>query len=105
MKNLKVETSRDFGDRSPSKSFFRELSGQLTPKIADLIESEHLRESLPELICISLDSASYTEFTESDGSEFLNMRISAFSAPGNGGVENCAFPRIFHRRGLQPPRC
>ena len=81
MKNLKVETSRDFGDRSPSKSFFRELSGQLTPKIADLIESEHLRESLPELICISLDSASYTEFTESDGSEFLNMRISAFSAP------------------------
>ena len=32
-------------------------------------------------------------------------KISAFSAPGNGGVENCAFPRIFHRRGLQPPRC
>lgn len=81
MRKLKLEyTAFNYGDKIPSNSFFNELSGQLTPRIENLIANETLRDNLAKLICLSVDTDSYMCPIYQDGMNYMQMNIASLSA-------------------------
>lgn len=82
MRNLKVEyTALDYKDRKPSAAFLKELSGQLTPKITNLITDEILQENISKLVCLTLVPASYMKVQCQTDVKHMLMKISSLSAP------------------------
>lgn len=82
MERLKVEyTAFDYQERPPSKSFFRHLSYQLTPRVLDMITNKEIQSNAVKLCCLSIDINSYLSPRFFNGTNSMRMNIAGYSAP------------------------
>ena len=80
MRKIKIEyTAFDYKEIPPNKSFFAELSRQITPKIVKLVVNNAVCEILPDLICLSVIPDSYGLPAYQDGINSMRMNISSRS--------------------------
>ena len=82
MERLKVEyTAFDYREHPPSKSFFKQLSHQITPRVLDVITDREIKASAVKACCLSIDVNSYLSPHFINGTNSMQINIAGYSAP------------------------
>ena len=77
---LKVEIiTPNMPEQKASRWFCKQLSAQITPRLTECIEQDHLRNYAEKLMCIALDLGKLTDLIIVENKCMVNAKVSAIS--------------------------